>query len=175
MLLKKDSKVIKIMNEGDIIYTDGHGVKITREKFHVEDKEFYLNGITSIDLQRVPAGNLSSILLFILGFLAIMAGSLKVFSDAGFTVQDSIYVMNSNIVAIGIGVALILAGILRMIMAKDKFAVKIGTAEGEKKPFVTSNREHAAIIVASLKKAYYRKTKDPRSDGKRRLESVVIP
>lgn len=163
------------MNEGDIIYTDGHGVKITREKFHVEDKEFYLNGITSIDLQRIPAGNLVSIILFISGFLAILAGSLKVFNDFSFIAGESIYIINSNILAIGIGVALIIAGILRMIMAKDRYAVKIGTAEGGKKPFVTKNREHAAIIVASLKKAYYRNTKGVRSDGKRRLENAVIP
>lgn len=167
------------MKEEEIIYTDGHGVKITREKFSVEDREFYLNGITSIDLQRIPAGNTPNVILFILGALCILAGSLELFNNFSYATSEAVYFVNSNMLVIGLGVLLLIAGIIRMVIAKDKYAVKIGTAEGEKKPFMSKDREHAAIIAASLKKAYYRYAKENKLDGRinksNKAETIVIP
>lgn len=161
------------MKEEEIIYTDGHGVKITSDKFYAEKDEYNLDGITKIDLQRIPASNAPGITLFILGFLAIVAGSLDVFANIRYSAEEAIYVIDTNMVSIGIGVALIVGGIIWMIVAKDKYAVEIRTAEGEKQPIVSRSREYVALIVTSLKKAYFRYVKDYDYNRKRRDRVVV--
>ncbi|UII32901.1 DUF6232 family protein [Fulvivirga ulvae] len=161
------------MKEEEIIYTDGHGVKITSDKFYADKDEYNLDGITKIDLQRIPASNAPGIILFILGFLSIVAGSLDIFADIRYSTEEAVYVMNLNMVAIGLGVALIIGGIIWMIAAKDKYAVEIRTAEGEKQPIVSRSREYAALIVTSLKKAYFRYVKD-YDYGRRRKDRVVV-
>ncbi|ELR69085.1 hypothetical protein C900_05474 [Fulvivirga imtechensis AK7] len=161
----------------EVIYTDGHGVKITRDKFYTEKKEYNLDGITHVDLSRVPASKAPGVILFVLGFLAILAGSLEIFDRLTYEAAEAIYVIDTNMVAIGLGVALILGGIIWMIAARDKYAVEIGTAEGEKQPIVSKSREYAALVVASLKKAYYRYTDKGRYSGRERVtsrEQVVI-
>lgn len=161
--------------EEEIIYTDGHGVKITREKFYAEKKEYNLDGITSIDLQRIPASNIPGILMFVLGFLGILAGSMEIFDNFTYSTADANYVINSDMLAIGIGVAFIVGGIIWMIVAKDKYAVEIGTAEGEKKPIISKSREYAALVATSLKKAYYRYAdKDYRYSRRNKREPVII-
>lgn len=142
----------------EVIYTDGHGVKITREKFYTEKKEYNLEGITNVDLARVPASKVPGVVLFVLGFAGILAGSMGWFNSIRWDSGDAIYIIDANMVAIGLGVALILGGIIWMIASKDKYAVQIETAEGQKQAIVSKSREYAALIVASLKKAYYRYT-----------------
>lgn len=163
-----------VMKEEEIIYTDGHGVKITSDKFYADKDEYNLDGITKIDLQRIPASNMPGAILFVLGFLAILAGSLEMFANIRYSAEEAMYVIDSNMVAIGIGVALIIGGIIWMIVAKDKYAVEIRTAEGEKQPIVSKSREYVALVVASLKKAYFRYVKDYDYGNKRRRDRVVV-
>ncbi|MBL3656621.1 DUF6232 family protein [Fulvivirga sediminis] len=156
------------MKNEEIIYTDGHGVKITRDKFYTEKQAYNLDGITNVNLQRIPASKVPGVSLFILGFLGIVLGSMEMFTDLTYTTEEAIYLIDSNMLSIGLGVALIFGGILWMIVAKDKYAVEIRTAEGDKRPIISKSREYVAHIAGSLKKAYYRYVK------KEKVETVIV-
>ncbi|UII21115.1 DUF6232 family protein [Fulvivirga ligni] len=156
------------MKREEIIYTDGHGVKITRDKFYTEKKEYNLEGITNINLQRLPASKAPGIILFVLGFLGILLGSLELFADWTMNTDGALYVFDTNMLSIGMGVVLIFGGIIWMIAAKDKYAVEIRTAEGDKRPIISKSREYVAHITGALKKAYYRYVK------KEKVETVII-
>lgn len=161
------------MKDEEVIYTDGHGVKITNEKFYAEKNIYNLDGITQIDLQRIPASSGPGVTFFVLGFLAIVAGSLDVFDNLSFSGEENIYSVETSMFAIGLGIAFVMGGVGWMIAAKDKYAVEIRTAEGEKQPIISQSKEYTAHIVASLKKAYFRYVKNYEYNNKRRKKVII--
>jgi hypothetical protein len=52
------------------------------------------------------------------------------------------------------GVLLLLAGLFIMLKQREKYAVRISTAEGEKDVVVSTSREYVNQIVDALNRAY---------------------
>jgi hypothetical protein len=62
--------------------------------------------------------------------------------------------VSSNTLAIWVGLALVVLGILLLLAARTRYAVRIGTAEGEKNAVVSQKREYIAQIVDALHRAF---------------------
>jgi hypothetical protein len=62
--------------------------------------------------------------------------------------------LSANVIALWVGAALFLFGILGVALARDRYAVRIATAEGEKNAIVSNKREYIAQIVDALNRAF---------------------
>lgn len=142
--------------DNSVIYTDGHGVKITDSTFYVHRQQYSLDGIKEIKLLKMPSRKAPGIIMFIIGFALMLLGSLEALGDFAYTTAQNIVTVNADMVAIVAGVILVILAILVSIMTKSKYAVKITTAEGEKRPLESKNKEYVAHVVNALKRAYYK-------------------
>jgi hypothetical protein len=121
------------MDAEPVIYTDGHGVKVTPHHFIVGNTDYRVEGITSARLFTVRDGGGFAIFLIVLGLIGIAAGFLNAFYP--------------NTI---IGTVLILFGIIILAFTHDKYAVRITTAEGIKDALVSSKKDYVSQIVAAL-------------------------
>jgi len=136
-----------------IIYTDGRDVTVTNSDLKVKNHLYNLNGILRHGLTRLKANRIPGILLFVLGAVLIKLGMMEVFpSTYNFYLGDTL--ITSSVFAAWLGVGMALAGTLQIILVRDRYAVSISTAEGEKKVVVSRHREYVTQIVDALNQAY---------------------
>ena len=146
---------IMTTQEEHIIYTDGHGIKITDRNFYTEKQTYLLEGITDVKLEKRPAGKLPGIVMLLLGLAGLVAGLFEYMADWRFEMNEAIYVIDSNTVFVIGGVIFIILGIIMMVATKDHYVVAIRTAEGLRKPVVSKSREYAAHLVHLLRTTYH--------------------
>lgn len=143
------------MIKDKVLYTDGHDVVITESTFQVKNKFYKLNGITKHGLQTVQPNRAPGILLFVVGVLISLCGIVNLIP---LTWMEPIYLGNTyldvNGMAVWSGLAISLIGILITSLAKEKYAVRIATAEGEKNAVVSRKKEYIRQIDHALNEAY---------------------
>jgi hypothetical protein len=146
-------KKMKDMIPDKVIYTDGRDVVVTDSTLKVKNASYRLNGITKLCLWTIRPDRWPGILLLLLGIVAIACGYMGVL-PADLSIQTNNGSLDSNMVALWIGIALAVIGILVLALSKEKYAVRIGTAEGEKNAIVSYKREYIAQIVDALHSAF---------------------
>jgi hypothetical protein len=141
------------MMQDKVIYTDGRDVVVTDSTLKVKSTSYRLNGITKLRLWTIRPDRWPGVLLLLigltaatLGFLNMLPGSWNVPSDNGY--QDA------NTLAVWVGAALAFIGFLILALSKTRYAVRIGTAEGEKNAVVSTKREYIAQIVDAVNSAF---------------------
>lgn len=136
-----------------IIYTDGHEVTVTSSDFKVRKSMYKLNGIIKHGLQRLRANRIPGIILFILGGVMIKLALMDFFpSTLNMQVGDKLIL--SNVLAAWAGVGIAFIGTILILAVRERYAVRIATAEGEKNVVVSSRKEYISQIVDALNEAY---------------------
>jgi len=137
-----------------VLYTDGHDVVITESTFQVRNKSYNLNGITKHGLLTLRPDRVPGILLFVLGVVISLCGILTAIPP---TWMNDLYINGSyvgiNTLATWVGLGIALIGILITSLVKEKYAVRIATAEGEKNAVVSKEKEYVRQIVQALNEA----------------------
>ena len=141
------------MIPGKVIYTDGHEVTVTSSDFKVKNNMYNLNGIIKHGLTRLRANRIPGIILFILGGVIIKLG-MDNFFPSSFDLRIGDELILSNVLAAWVGVAIALIGTILILAVRDRYAVRISTAEGEKNVIVSSRKEYISQIVDALNEAY---------------------
>ena len=145
----------KIMIPDKVLYTDGHEVVITESTFQVRNKSYNLNGITKHGLQTVKPDRAPGIIVFVLGAISSLCGILKLIPTDW---MDNVYLNGNsygiNTIAVWTGIVIALIGILITSLVKERYAVRIATAEGEKNAVVSSKKEYIRQILNALNEAY---------------------
>jgi hypothetical protein len=136
-----------------VIYTDGRDVVVTDSTLKVKNASYRLNGITKLCLWTIRPDRWPGILLLLLGLTAIACGYMNLLPE-NMSVQTSNGNLDSNTLAVWVGVALAVIGLLILALSKEKYAVRIGTAEGEKNAVVSYKREYISQIVDALHSAF---------------------
>jgi hypothetical protein len=80
------------------------------------------------------------------GYLGLLPPSMNLETDNGVT--------SVNTLAVWVGAGLALIGLLILMLARERYAVRIQTAEGEKNAVVSYKREYVAQIVDALHTAF---------------------
>ena len=136
------------------IYTDGHRITVTNTGFYAGNASYNIDGIVSARMLLIKAAITPVILLILIGIAVMATGFLHVYSNVR---MDAFYFANilitANRLAIIVGFLLLLFGIIMNIMLRDKYAVHIVTAEGEKDPVISKKKEYVYQIVKALHKA----------------------
>lgn len=141
------------MIQDKVIYTDGRDVTVTQSDLKVKNHLYNLKGIMRHGLTKLKANRIPGIIMFVLGAVLIRLAMMDFFpSDYNFRLGDKL--ITSNVFAAWAGVALALIGTIQIIFVRDRYAVRIATAEGEKTVVVSNRREYASQIVDALNQAY---------------------
>lgn len=145
--------------EQSVIYTDGHGVKVTTTEFITAHANYLIAGISRVRIHAIKASKIPGVVLLLLGLAAMVASAIHLFNSMD--VQPfyiGTILLTANRVAFAVGLVLLLAGIISMAAMRDKYAVNITTAEGEKEPVVSLKQDYITQIVTALQKVVaYRK------------------
>ena len=137
-----------------IIYTDGHAVTVTDSTFQVNKMEYRLNGITKHGLFVVRPQRLPGILMVTIGLIVMFAGLLKLVPSTW--INDTVIggsLVSGSTIALIIGGLIAFIGVLLLGMIRQRYAVRIATAEGEKDVVVSSQKEYIQQIVDALSSA----------------------
>jgi hypothetical protein len=146
-------KRINAMTQDKLIYTDGHDVTVTESTFKVKNAAYRLNGITKLCLWTIRPDRWPGVLLLLLGLAAVVCGIMGVVPPDMNLATDS-GVITGNELALYVGAGLALIGIVVLAASKERYAVRIATAEGEKNAVVSRKREYIAQIVDALHSAF---------------------
>jgi hypothetical protein len=141
------------MTPDKVIYTDGRDVTVTDSTLKVKNTSYKLSGITKLTLWTIRPERWPGILLLLLGLTAAVLGFMNMV-PADMSLQTDNGSVSSNTLAIWVGLGLAIIGILILASAHERYAVRIGTAEGEKNAVVSRKREYIAQIVDAINHAF---------------------
>ena len=145
------------MTTEKLLYTDGHKVTVTDSTFKVNNNLYHMEGIIRHDF-RVIAPRRIPVLVLVSTGLAFL--SLGVFNLAPANLipymEVGNYVLTARLLSLIFGAMLFLAGLIFLMIEKEKYGVQIVTAEGEKEVVVSKQREYIAMIDEALGKALQR-------------------
>ncbi len=141
------------MTPDKVIYTDGRDVTVTDSALKVKNTSYNLSGITKLSFRTIRAERWPGILLLVLG-LAALAFGLFGTVPADMNVQTDDGTIGGDLLAVWGGIALSVTGLISLMVAHDRYAVRIGTAEGEKNAVVSRKREYIAQIVDAVHNAF---------------------
>jgi hypothetical protein len=150
MLKKTDND----MDTDKVLYTDGHDVTVTDSTLQVKKNEYKLNGVTRCGLMVLRPQRAPGIVLLILGLAAVIVGLLQLIPAGTFPdIQIANKSLSANAVAVWLGVTLALIGILVLGLVRERYSVRIATAEGERDAVVSDKREYISQIVDAINQA----------------------
>jgi hypothetical protein len=139
-----------------VIYTDGRGITITDSTFQVNKTSYRINGITKHGLMIIRPERLPGLLLLIVGFIVAIIGIVGLIPPSLIgSVEVGGKLVGANILALWTGVGVALLGLLILAVVRERYAVRISTAEGEKNAVVSNKKEYIAQIVNALDNAFY--------------------
>ena len=116
-----------------VYYQDG-SVTVTNARAVIDSKTYAVANITSVSTSVIPANRTPGIVIAVLGFGGAMCS----------------YIGGSEIIG---GVIVLGFGILLAYIAKDKYAVKIGSASGVSQALISDDRERIQKISNSINEA----------------------
>ena len=125
-----------------LYYSKGNEVMISDSGFKVKKTIYQLSGISGHCLSIVAPARIP--------YVVLMTMSLIIFSCGAFNILPL-----SNSLVMSTGVVLFAACLIALIMAKEKYAVKIITAKGEKNVVVSEDHEYISQIVSALNRANF--------------------
>ena len=138
----------------NVLYTDGHGIKVTTVNFTTGKTTYRIDGILNAHMKLIKASYAPAILAILLGFAGIVTGALHLIPDNGMQpLTIAGMVISINTVAIIIGALLLIGGAAILAMQHDRYSVHIVTAEGEKDPIVSQKKDYVGQIVSALEYA----------------------
>jgi hypothetical protein len=140
-----------------VLYTDGRGITVTDSEFQVKNTSYRLNGIIKHGLFIVRPERLPGMLLLIVGFIVGIIGIMNLVPTSlipDMQIQDQH--VTGNEVAMWTGGGLALIGLLVLAIVRERYAVRISTAEGEKNAVVSDKKEYISQIVGALNEAFGR-------------------
>lgn len=141
------------MTPDKVIYTDGRDVTVTDSTLKVKNTSYNLSGITKLTLWTIHPDRWPAIVLLLLGLTAAVLGFMRLI-PADINLETNEGIVSGNTLALWVGIALAIIGVLILALAKDRYAVRIGTAEGEKNAVVSDKREYIAQIVDAIHSAF---------------------
>lgn len=134
-----------------VIYTDGHEVTVTDSTLQVNKQEYQLNGVTKCVLMVLHPNRAPGIALLLVGLILVAVGALQLIPASAIpAIEIGDGLMSVNMLAIWIGAALALIGVLILGIVRERYAVRIATAEGEKDAVVSPKKEYIGQIVDAV-------------------------
>jgi hypothetical protein len=136
-----------------ILYTDGHGVTVTDSAIKVRGKFYRMEGITRHGFAVIKQNLMPGMMIVLLGLLMVISGFTRTVQGNFFLEVFSYYISAQSLV-IGTGAVLMAVGFWVMSIHREKYAVHIVTAEGEKNVLVSKQKEYVTQVLEAMNKAF---------------------
>jgi hypothetical protein len=135
----------------EILYTDGQDIVITLSTLQVRDRFYRLKSIKKYGLAILEPFRLPGILIFLVGAALVFAGMASAM-PADILPQFLVggQIIDSNTMALWTGAGISLAGLLVILLVRQRYAVRIATVDGEKDAVVSTRKEYVDEIVSAL-------------------------
>jgi hypothetical protein len=138
-----------------VLYTDGHEVTITDTRLQVKNQSYQLKGITRHGFQRIKPQRFPALAIILTGLLLCIVGYFNLVSVVYTETYNFYgYTFSIDTLAILSGCLLMLTGVLIVGLIREKFAVRIETAEGEKDVVISTHQEYVLQIIQALNRAF---------------------
>lgn len=144
------------MKTENVLYTDGHDVIVTDTSLHVHKKWYSLSGITKHGFSIVRPMRAPGFLLLVVGALLEIIGAGKLLPATWmqhWNVNGQHF--NTAQVFIAVGTVVFLVGGLWVWFMRERYAVSITTAEGEKNVVISRKKEYITQIIHALNEAFF--------------------
>lgn len=141
--------------EKTLYYTDGHEVSVTDAGFKVRKTLYNLTGITRHGLSVIYPPRVPFATLIVIGTVIFICGAMN-FIPSAWKTYITIFgfsLLTNSLFMIG-GILVFLTGLVIMLKLREKYAVRIATADGEKNVVVSGSREYIKQIVDALNRAF---------------------
>jgi hypothetical protein len=140
---------------GKVFYTDGHEVIVTDSTFKVNKREYKLLGITRHGLLTIKPHRAPGIFTLIIGLLLLAIGAYELLPATTIgEVRIANRFINANDLTVVMGSIIAFAGLMMLVLAKPKYAVRISTAEGESNAVISRQQEYIRQIIDGLNRAF---------------------
>lgn len=136
-----------------ILYTDGHGTKVTSHEFVAGNSKYLIEGIVDARIHKVRTSPMPGGLLLIIGVIVFAGAFMRVFDDTALNYRIGEMVMTPNLIAGIAGFGLMLIGMITLFLRNRKYSVHIVTAEGERDPLVSTKKDYVSQVVAAINNA----------------------
>jgi hypothetical protein len=157
----------------NVLYTDGHDVTVTQSMFQVKKKWYQLSGITKHNFAILRPDKFPAILLLLTGSAIEIVGAADLIPLNWMSrIQIFGLWVTANQVAMVTGILLLLIGAGVMWSLKERYAVSITTADGERNVVVSEKKEYISQIVHALNEAFFARVR-PAGDNGRKREFIV--
>ena len=143
-----------------VIYTDGHGTKVTTHEFITGNTTYLIRGIMEARMNQIKTSIIPAVTLLVLGIIAVVAGFLHLLNSEE-VVQFQLGSSNMSLdqVAGIIGFIFIILGLVGLVLRHKKYSVHIRTAEGERDPLVSRKKDYVSQVVSAINTAVKRNGK----------------
>lgn len=141
--------------EKTLYYTDGHEVSVTDAGFKVRKHLYNLTGIERHGLSVINPPRIPFATLIVIGTVAFICGALN-FIPTTWKTYVTIFgfsFLTNSLLMIG-GIVVFVTGLVIMLKLREKYAVRIATADGEKNVVISASREYIKQIVDALNRAF---------------------
>ena len=138
-----------------VLYTDGRGITVTDSTFQVNKTSYQLSGIIKHGFLIIRPERLPGMLLLVVGFIVLVIGIMSLVPASLIPAMEiNGEHVTANTVAMWAGGSIALIGILVLVIVRERYAVRIATAEGEKNAVVSEKKEYISQIVDALNEAF---------------------
>jgi hypothetical protein len=139
----------------EIFYTDGQDVVVTLSTLQVKEKFYTLKQIKQHGMTILQPVRLPGVIVFIAGVVLStmgLAGAFKELVPASWSPTGE--PLSASVVAQWVGVLMAMGGLMLTVALRERYAVKIDTADGEQLAVVSTKREQILEIVSALNRAF---------------------
>jgi hypothetical protein len=158
------------MKTENILYTDGHHVTVTNTYFKVDKSLYQLKGITHHGFLIIRPERLPALLIVLLGIMMVVLGISQLIPES-FTIKIFSVEMTTNQAAGGLGLTLFAVGCVVLSLMRERYAIRIATAEGEKNVVISRKKEYVTLILDALNHAFINLVSPGKEFKKPRYES----
>jgi hypothetical protein len=158
------------MKTENVLYTDGRDVTVTDSVLHVKSKDYELDKIKKHDFSILEPVRFPGITVFVIGLVLILAGGIDMI-HIGLTTILGVPV-DGSLMALAAGFFLVALSAILMWSMRQRYAVRITTAEGEKDVVVSSRKAYITQIIRALNEAFFARS-DPGSSKMRKQQYRV--
>lgn len=146
----------------EVIFEDRRGAKVTNTRVMLHGTTYPVNGITSVRAVTIPPANGCAAMLVLVGIGVVLCGAL--FTVAGGMVLSNAEAREGGFVVLIVGISVLVIGVIVAVAAfysfnatKATYAVVIGTAGGDRRGLITSDRAFASAVREAIDTAVTRR------------------